>query len=209
MAERRWERSFKVTPGSTVEVGLPGAAITVVTGPAGVVVVAIRVEARSAGGDAAAEERLSAIQINATQQGGTVNVVAERQAGFGRRDWSGNTRISATVTAPPDVTLNLAREQLRRHGRRKEVEWPEGRDEPPAVEPLSRVDTADLERAIAGLPTGYRTVLVLHDVEGYRHEEIADLLGVSVGTSKSQLFHARRAVRTQLGASMGKGLTDA
>ncbi|OGU00457.1 MAG: hypothetical protein A2085_07060 [Gemmatimonadetes bacterium GWC2_71_10] len=59
------------------------------------------------------------------------------------------------------------------------------------------------------MPTGYRTVLVLHDVEGYRHEEIADLLGVSVGTSKSQLFHARRAVRTQLGASMGKGLTDA
>ena len=107
------------------------------------------------------------------------------------------------------IALNLAREQQRRHGRRKEVEWPEGRDEPPAVEPLSRVDTADLERAIAGLPTGYRTVLVLHDVEGYRHEEIADLLGVSVGTSKSQLFHARRAVRTQLGASMGKGLTDA
>jgi RNA polymerase sigma-70 factor (ECF subfamily) len=107
------------------------------------------------------------------------------------------------------IALNLAREQLRRHGRRKEVEWPEGPEEPPAVAPLSRVDTADLERAIAGLPTGYRTVLVLHDVEGYRHEEIADLLGVSVGTSKSQLFHARRAVRTELGASMGKGLTDA
>ena len=109
------------------------------------------------------------------------------------------------------IALNRAREQLRRHGRRNEVEWPEGGgpEEPPAVAPLPFVDTADLERAIAGLPTGYRTVLVLHDVEGYRHEEIADLLGVSVGTSKSQLFHARRAVRTQLGASMGKGLTDA
>lgn len=105
------------------------------------------------------------------------------------------------------IALNLAREQLRKHGRRREVEWPE--DEPPAVEPLSRLETADLERAIAGLPAGYRTVLVLHDVEGYRHEEIAGLLGVSVGTSKSQLFHARRAVRHTLGATPRKDSTDA
>lgn len=105
------------------------------------------------------------------------------------------------------IALNLAREQLRKHGRRREVEWPE--DEPAAVEPLSRLESADLERAIAGLPAGYRTVLVLHDVEGYRHEEIAGLLGVSVGTSKSQLFHARRAVRHRLGAKPGKDSTDA
>ena len=48
------------------------------------------------------------------------------------------------------------------------------------------------------MPVGYRTVLVLHDLEGYRHEEIAEQLGIAPGTSKSQLFHARRYVRTLL-----------
>jgi RNA polymerase sigma-70 factor (ECF subfamily) len=57
----------------------------------------------------------------------------------------------------------------------------------------------DLERAIALLPPGCRTVLVLHDVEGFTHEEIARQLGIAVGTSKSQLFAARRAARTLLG----------
>jgi RNA polymerase sigma factor (sigma-70 family) len=58
--------------------------------------------------------------------------------------------------------------------------------------------TIDLERAIAGLPDGYRVVLVLHDVEGFTHEEIGRLLEVEPGTSKSQLFHARRALRLRL-----------
>ena len=56
----------------------------------------------------------------------------------------------------------------------------------------------DLEAAIASLPDGYRTVLVLHDVEGFTHEEIADRLRIAVGTSKAQLFKARRAVRARL-----------
>ena len=56
----------------------------------------------------------------------------------------------------------------------------------------------DLERAIAALPDGYRIVLLLHDVEGYTHEEIGRLLEVEPGTSKSQLFHARRALRLRL-----------
>jgi DNA-directed RNA polymerase specialized sigma24 family protein len=56
----------------------------------------------------------------------------------------------------------------------------------------------DLERAIALLPPGCRTVLVLHDIEGFTHEEIATQLGIAVGTSKSQLFAARRAARTLL-----------
>lgn len=57
----------------------------------------------------------------------------------------------------------------------------------------------DLERAIASLPDGYRAVLVLHDVEGHTHEEIAALLQIEPGTSKSQLFHARRTLRAHLG----------
>ena len=56
----------------------------------------------------------------------------------------------------------------------------------------------DLERAIAMLSDGYRRVFVLHDVEGYTHQEISELLKINIGTSKSQLFHARRAIRKYL-----------
>ncbi len=56
----------------------------------------------------------------------------------------------------------------------------------------------DLERAIAELPAGARDVFVLHDVNGYRYEEIAGILGVAVGTVKSQLHRARRILRTTL-----------
>ena len=56
----------------------------------------------------------------------------------------------------------------------------------------------DFETAIARLPDGARQVFVLHDVEGYRHEEIANLLGLAVGTSKSQLHRARMALRRHL-----------
>jgi RNA polymerase sigma-70 factor, ECF subfamily len=76
-------------------------------------------------------------------------------------------------------------------------------------EPLERVPgkhlpagyTMDVEAAIQRLPAGSKQVLVLHDVEGYRHEEIADMLAISVGTSKSQLHHARMALRRMLGAA--------
>lgn len=56
----------------------------------------------------------------------------------------------------------------------------------------------DLETAMARLPEGAREVFVLYDVEGYKHEEIADLLGISTGTSKSQLHRARMLLRTHL-----------
>jgi RNA polymerase sigma factor (sigma-70 family) len=56
----------------------------------------------------------------------------------------------------------------------------------------------DLERAVATLPAGARAVFVLHDIEGYRHEEIARLTGIAVGTSKAQLFRARRLLREAL-----------
>ena len=61
----------------------------------------------------------------------------------------------------------------------------------------------DLEQAMKRLPPGARAVFVLHDVEGYRHDEIGTLLGVSVGTSKSQLHRARMALRTQLHQAPG------
>ena len=58
----------------------------------------------------------------------------------------------------------------------------------------------DLERAMAALPPGARAVFVLHDVEGRTHEEIAALLDLAPGTSKAQLFRARRLLREALGS---------
>jgi RNA polymerase sigma-70 factor (ECF subfamily) len=60
------------------------------------------------------------------------------------------------------------------------------------------IDTFDLETAIAKLPPGYRQIIILHDIEGYTHHEIAHLLGIKEGTSKSQLFHARKTLRKYL-----------
>ena len=56
----------------------------------------------------------------------------------------------------------------------------------------------DLETAIALLPDGARQVFVLHDVEGYKHEEIANLIGIAPGTSKAHLHRARKVLREQL-----------
>ncbi len=63
---------------------------------------------------------------------------------------------------------------------------------------LGVVDRLDLDRAVATLPAGCRAVFVLHDVEGFEHREIASLLGISDGTSKSQLHRARMRLRGEL-----------
>jgi RNA polymerase sigma-70 factor (ECF subfamily) len=60
------------------------------------------------------------------------------------------------------------------------------------------VDRVNLERCIEKLPPGYRTVFVLHDVQGYEHNEIAEIMGCSVGNSKSQLHKARTRLRDLL-----------
>jgi RNA polymerase sigma-70 factor (ECF subfamily) len=60
------------------------------------------------------------------------------------------------------------------------------------------VDRVNLERSVEQLPPGYRTVFVLHDVQGYEHNEIADIMGCSVGNSKSQLHKARTRLRELL-----------
>lgn len=60
------------------------------------------------------------------------------------------------------------------------------------------IDRLHLQRAVDELPPGYRTIFVLHDVEGYEHNEIADLVGCSIGNSKSQLHKARMKLRELL-----------
>ena len=75
----------------------------------------------------------------------------------------------------------------------------ESLDAEPAREPAARRDTPiariDLDRALERLPDGCREAFVLHDVEGYDHKEVAELLGIAEGTSKSQVFKARLKLR--------------
>ena len=74
----------------------------------------------------------------------------------------------------------------------------------PTVAAQDSARRLDLEHAFEKLPTGFRSVLVLHDLEGYRHSDIAELLGVSEGTSKSQLSRARARMRELLGEDYGQ-----
>jgi RNA polymerase sigma-70 factor, ECF subfamily len=120
---------------------------------------------------------------------------AQRLAGF-RGDSTLRTWLAGIV-------INCSRER-RRHWRHRLADpEPEPRSGPaleprnstPAPSPGVRVD---LGRLVAALPDGQREVLVLFDVEGYTHQEIAASLGIAPGTSKSRLFEARRALRRSL-----------
>jgi RNA polymerase sigma-70 factor (ECF subfamily) len=72
-------------------------------------------------------------------------------------------------------------------------------EEASATLPHADLERMDLERVVAALAAGYRHVLVLHDVYGYTHAEIGELLGIDEGTSKSQLSRARQIIRRSLG----------
>jgi len=60
------------------------------------------------------------------------------------------------------------------------------------------LDADYLEKAIQALPAGYRPVFVMIEVEGYAHKEVSEMLGISVGTSKSQLFYAKKKLRKSM-----------
>jgi len=100
---------------------------------------------------------------------------------------------------------------LSHRSRRNTATQPEATDDvdvQPSAEPApgDAVLRTRIERALARLPVGYRTVIVLHDVEGLEHEEVAQILGCHVGTSKSQLHKARARLREMLAAD---GITAA
>ncbi|WP_374379723.1 RNA polymerase sigma factor [Thermomonas sp.] len=107
---------------------------------------------------------------------------------------------SAVSTWLHRLAVNTALMELRsRRGR------PGMDDDEDALESLPTADTAgnamlgrDLERAVASLPRRARAVLVLHDVEGWKHEEIAAELGMAVGSSKAQLHRARHLLRERI-----------
>ena len=90
----------------------------------------------------------------------------------------------------------------RRRSTDEEISWEPADPDAPAFDPPApRRDPAireDLEQAIGSLPDGARFVFVLHDVHGYLHEEIAEMVGIAEGTSKAQLHRARRLLREAL-----------
>ena len=107
---------------------------------------------------------------------------------------------SAFSTWMHRLTVNVVLGHQRSTGRREHRETVAGEDwyGDGSSKPQSTAAAVDLERAVSSLPEGARTVFVLHDVEGYKHSEIADLTGVAVGTSKAQLSRARRLLRKAL-----------
>ncbi len=108
---------------------------------------------------------------------------------------------SAFTTWLHRMTVNHVLMHFRKRSTRSELLTEEGETpvqivkgtEKPNSMPI--IDRISLEKAIEQLPPGYRTVFVLHDVEGYEHEEIARMLGFAEGTSKSQLHKARLKLR--------------
>lgn len=96
------------------------------------------------------------------------------------------------------IAVNAALQALRKAETRQKREAPVPEQVPVAPSLADSLLQKRLERALDGLPEGMRRVLILHDVEGYTHEEIGDVLGVTAGTSKSQLFKARAKMREML-----------
>lgn len=98
------------------------------------------------------------------------------------------------------LAINVCLARRAAHGKRRDRFAP---SDAPLEGMAHRVErhpdaAVDLERAVQQLPEGARQVFVLHDIEGYRHEEIAEMLGTVAGTSKSQLHRARMALRRYL-----------
>lgn len=137
------------------------------------------------------------LRVQARSEADAEDIVQETwiraATGFERFRWDSTLR-----TWLGSIALNLTRDWLRRHGHREPVEL---EDERRAAAPTSVPERLDLERAIARLPDGYRTVLVLHDIEGFTHVEIGERLGIEAVSSRTQLSRARGALRTMLASA--------
>jgi RNA polymerase sigma-70 factor, ECF subfamily len=108
---------------------------------------------------------------------------------------------SAFTTWLHRLTVNQVLMHFRKRSVKSELTTDDG-EIPDSIDPdtinpeaMPIVDRISIESAISQLPPGYRTAFILHDVEGYEHEEIAKILGCSPGTSKSQLHKARLKLR--------------
>jgi len=160
----------------------------------------------AAAGDARAFERIYRATVP------RIHALARRMAGEGAADdltqevylraWTrlhtfrGESRFETWLHRLAVNLILTRRASLRRHESRhvRVAEWMEragARLRPPGVR-------MDLESAMGTLPERARDVFVLHDVEGYKHDEIGEMLGISAGTSKSQLHRARLLLRRHL-----------
>ena len=123
---------------------------------------------------------------------------------FERLDsFRGEAKLSTWLHAiATSVVLNGLRKVKRFRWRETDLE------DATAVSAMGREAEPDLKRrlarAIDDLPEGYRTVFVMHDVEGYTHEQIGDALGIETGTSKAQLSRARARLRETLADFAGE-----
>jgi RNA polymerase sigma-70 factor, ECF subfamily len=112
-------------------------------------------------------------------------------------DFRGQAALSTWLCS---IAISITLNGLRKTRRSREREIP--LDDAPQIGARTREAEPDLKErlssAIDDLPEGYRTVFVMHEVEGYTHEEIAEALGVQPGTSKAQLFRARARLREAL-----------
>jgi RNA polymerase sigma-70 factor, ECF subfamily len=164
---------------------------------------------RAQGGDAAAIRELY------TRYAPRVHAVVRRLAGDDAlaEDWAQEAWVRAFRALPGfrgdarfstwlhRIAVNSALHGRRGRDRRagREVALTPGTERTTSAEPV--VLRLRLQRALDQLPEGMRQIVVLHDVEGYTHEEIGELLGIAPGTSKSQLFKARARLRGTLQAT--------
>src|SRR5438093_11788731 len=165
--------------------------------------------ALAAGGDPSAFERLYQTHV------GRIHSLTRRMLGTHDADevtqdifvrtWQklGQFRgDSAFATWLHRLAINVVIERRRSYAIQRERMT----DDPSALDMLTvapaRADlTVDFEQAIAQLPPGAREIFTLHDVEGYKHREIATMLEITAGTSKRQLHRARMLMRKHLGGS--------
>jgi len=109
------------------------------------------------------------------------------------------------------ILINLNRQKYRKNSVERAYQQAFEKDQASQKTVTSidwEIQSIDLENAIASLPVGYRQILVLHDVEGYTHQEIGELLAINPGTSKSQLFQARKTTRNYLSDLKKEGTND-
>ena len=142
--------------------------------------------------------RMSGSRDRATELTQDVFVHVWRQLG----SWRGDSALASWIYR---LTVNLVLSNVRGVKRRQKHELVEGEmmapEEPTrsaSVRPASVGEAIDLERAIAQLPAGARAVFVLHDIEGYKHDEIARMTGTAEGTCRAQLHRARKLLMEAL-----------
>lgn len=168
--------------------------------------------ARAAAGDRQAFERLYRVHVNrvfslcarmvadrarAEELTQDVFVRAWEKLHLFRGDSSFGTWLHRLAV---NVVLNERKSESRQRNRFEQEDAELGMDGFAGVVggPLPPGDMLDLEQAIARLPPGARRVFTLHDVQGYKHEEIAQMLGVTSGATKAQLHRARMLLREAL-----------